>query len=70
MKPLPQTYTASSADSDGTRRIQSTAENMPVAEAEWTMEAIEWRANYVGPVLEDILHQMEEHWQRSLDVEI
>jgi hypothetical protein len=30
---------------------------------EWSVEAMCLRASYVGPVLEGILHKMEESWQ-------
>lgn len=34
-----------------------------------SLEAIAFRANYVGPVLEEILHELETHWEENHDIE-
>jgi hypothetical protein len=70
MKPLSQTYTAGSAGEKDARLIQAAMAGWnPDVNARWTMEAIEWRANYVGPVLEEILHEMQEHGWQDPDAE-
>jgi hypothetical protein len=64
MKPLLQTYTVGSGGQTVPVDKNSTVN------ARWTMESIEWRANYVGPVLEDILHEMQEHGGQHQDEEV
>lgn len=41
----------------------------PAPPDDMSIEAISLRANYVGPVLEEILHEMETHWEGNRDVE-
>ena len=67
MKLLLQTYTAGGAEA---RPTQTATDNNPAVGSRWTTEAIERRASYVGPVLEEILHEMQEHGRQNENLEI
>ena len=72
VKHLLPTYTGNSVANADIRRVQIVA-SLQVgagAESEWTMEGIDRRAHYVGPVLEGILREMEAHWRQNQDAEL
>ena len=70
VKHAPTTYTWNSVGSEDASLSQAMATHPLAADEGWTMESIDRRANYVGPVLEGIMREMEEHWRRNHDVEL
>jgi hypothetical protein len=55
------TRTAKPAGSAEARVIRNPLVQL-VADADCTMDAISRRACHVGPTMEGILHEMEDHW--------
>jgi hypothetical protein len=67
---LPQTYAGNSASGENASMVPAMLGHKLLPDAGWTMENIDRRANHVGPVLEGILREMEEHWRQNQDEEI
>jgi hypothetical protein len=72
VNPTPKTTTPhgnNMPDAGDLTAIHSLLATTPMTQDDLTIEAITVRANYVGPVLEDILHEMETHGDDNLDTE-
>jgi hypothetical protein len=69
VKPVRKTYTTSSAVGGQKMKVHAGADVKPAGEDAWSVEAISLRASYVGPVLQDILHKMENNWHENQDLE-
>jgi len=65
MKPVIQINGGIVVDDDAAKKVTQDGKQS-LAGLDALMEAIEQRANYVGPVLEDILHMTHEVWPSSL----
>lgn len=64
-----KTFTANNASGGPTVKVHSGTDMKPDGGNTWSVETISLRASYVGPVLEGILHKMEENWNENPDVE-
>ena len=68
MNPVVQTYTGKSAvdreNAIESKMASAEVERKASVKVEWIQDAIDRRANCVGPVLEGILHDIEgrSHW--------
>jgi hypothetical protein len=70
VNPLVKNQSVDRVGSEKMSIVQILSEPELLADDEWTAEAIDRRANYVGPVLEGIMRDMEAHWRQNRDVEL
>ena len=69
MNPLLVTYPANAPAGAETHIVHALPATL-VNDTECTAEAIDERANHVGPVLKDILADMEKHWLENSDLDL
>jgi hypothetical protein len=71
VKPVRKTkkFTTQSAGGGTAVKVHIGTDMKPDGGNTWSVEAMSLRASYVGPVLEGILHKMEENWNENPDLE-